>query len=111
MRVLAARAGLSDRYGLVVAAGVDKNVAFLEGQEVDDSLLGKAFGENWTLDARYPTELPGLDFCSAWTRRVFVVLHDLPGSGSTTGHYSHGTSDPTPDQRKRGPQVRKGNSF
>ncbi|WAU82954.1 hypothetical protein O1Q96_26680 [Streptomyces sp. Qhu-G9] len=72
-RVLAARAGLSDRYELV-AAGVGCIVASLEGQELDDSMVSEAFGENWSLDARYPAELPGLAFFEGWTRLVFVTI-------------------------------------
>nr|WP_217179395.1 hypothetical protein [Streptomyces sp. AC495_CC817] len=36
-------------------------------------------------------------------------IHDLPGSDSTTGHYSHGIIAPRPDQRKRSLQLRKDN--
>ncbi|WP_406128094.1 hypothetical protein [Streptomyces sp. NBC_00989] len=72
-RVLADRAGLSDRYGLV-AAGVDGIVASLDGQGRDDSVLGRAFGANWNLDARYPAELPGGAFFGKWTQLVFVAL-------------------------------------
>ena len=56
--MLADRAGLSARYGLV-AAGVDNIAASLDGQDRDDSVLGGAFGANWTLDARYPADLLG----------------------------------------------------
>ncbi|MGW1718928.1 hypothetical protein [Streptomyces sp. NPDC002156] len=73
VRVLAARAGLSDRYDLV-SAGVDNIVASLEGQGLDESALGKAFGENWTLDARYPVELSGRAFFGKWTQLVFVTI-------------------------------------
>lgn len=73
MRVLAARAGLSDRYDLV-SAGVDNIVASLEGQDLDESALGEAFGENWTLDARYPAELSGRAFFGKWTQLVFVTI-------------------------------------
>lgn len=72
-RVLADRAGLSDHYGLV-AAGVDGIVASLDGQGRDDSVLGSAFGANWTLGARYPAELPGGTFLGKWTQLVFVAL-------------------------------------
>lgn len=73
MHVLAARAGLPDRYDLVVA-GVDNIVASLEGKDLDESVLGKAFGENWTLDARYPAELSGRAFFRKWTQLVFVTI-------------------------------------
>ncbi|MEU6802710.1 hypothetical protein [Streptomyces neyagawaensis] len=51
-------------------AGVDNISASLDGQGLDERVLGKAFGENWTLDARYPAELPGLVF----TQLVFVTI-------------------------------------
>ena len=73
VRVLAARAGLSDRYDLV-AAGVDNIVASLECQDLDETVLGRAFGENWSLDARYPAELSGQVFFSKWTQLVFVLI-------------------------------------
>lgn len=73
MHVLAARAGLSDRYDLVVA-GVDNIAASLEGQDLDEGVLGEAFGENWTLDAGYPAELPGRAFFGKWTQLVFVTI-------------------------------------
>ncbi|MBA4863363.1 hypothetical protein H1V43_18640 [Streptomyces sp. PSKA54] len=73
MRVLAARAELSDGYDLV-SAGVDNIVASLEGQDLDEDALGKAFGENWILDARYPAGLSGRAFFSKWTQLVFVTI-------------------------------------
>ncbi len=73
MRVLAARAGLSDRYDLV-SAGVDNIVASLEGQGLDESVLSRAFGENWSLGAEYPAELSGRAFFWNWTKLVFVTL-------------------------------------
>ncbi|MET9850754.1 hypothetical protein [Streptomyces ossamyceticus] len=44
------------------------------GEGLDECVLGKAFGENWTLDARYPAELPGLAFLQRWTQLVFVTI-------------------------------------
>ncbi|MFJ7045559.1 hypothetical protein ACIQVC_19425 [Streptomyces sp. NPDC101112] len=73
VRVLAGRAGLSDSYGLV-SAGVDDISASLDGQGLDECVLGKAFGENWTLDARYPAEVPGQVFLHRWTQLVFVTI-------------------------------------
>ncbi|MFD9438198.1 hypothetical protein ACFWBR_19175 [Streptomyces sp. NPDC060006] len=43
-------------------------------QELDDSMVSEAFGENWSLDARYPAELPGLALFEGWTRLVFVTI-------------------------------------
>ncbi|MBK3566126.1 hypothetical protein [Streptomyces sp. MBT62] len=73
MRVLAARAEVPDHYDLVVA-GVDNIVASLEGKDLDESVLGKAFGENWDLDVRYPAELSGGAFFRRWTQLVFVTI-------------------------------------
>ncbi|WP_208777450.1 hypothetical protein, partial [Streptomyces griseorubiginosus] len=38
-------------------------------------------------------------------------IRDLPGNDDPTGHHSHGTNTPTPDQRKRVDHVRKDNTF
>ncbi|MDT0615771.1 hypothetical protein, partial [Streptomyces lancefieldiae] len=38
-------------------------------------------------------------------------IRDLPGNDDPTGHHSHGTTTPIPDQRKRVDHVRKDNSF
>ncbi|QJT04692.1 hypothetical protein G9272_33965 [Streptomyces asoensis] len=73
LRVLAARAGLSDRYD-VVAEGMQHLMASLGGQELDGKVLGAAFGENWGLDARYAPELPGADFFREGSRLVFIAL-------------------------------------
>lgn len=73
VRVLAAPVGLLDRFGLVVA-GVENIVAFLEGQELDDGLLGPAFAESWGLEVRFPAELAGREFFRSWTSTVFVAL-------------------------------------
>ncbi|WP_129798288.1 hypothetical protein [Streptomyces sp. F001] len=74
-QVLTERSGLLDRYSLIMA-GVESIVAFLDGQELDDDLLGSAFAESWSLDARYPTGLTGHGFVKGWTSLVFgtVVL-------------------------------------
>ena len=72
-RMLVGRAGLSDHYSLV-SAGVDAITASLEGQDLNEDVLGKAFGENWTLDGFYPAELPGRVFCRRWTQLVFVTI-------------------------------------
>ncbi|MCX5077822.1 hypothetical protein OG321_35795 [Streptomyces sp. NBC_00424] len=73
VRVLAAPVALLDRFGLVLA-GVENIVAFLEGQELDEGLLGPAFAENWGLEHRYPADLTGREFFRAWTSLVFVAL-------------------------------------
>ncbi|MFF1478256.1 hypothetical protein ACFVYD_11905 [Streptomyces sp. NPDC058301] len=71
--VLAARAGLLDRYDQVMA-GVEDVIAALDGHELDAATLGKAFGVNWTLGTRYPAELPGGDFFRTGMRIADVVL-------------------------------------
>jgi hypothetical protein len=38
-------------------------------------------------------------------------IRDLPGNNDPTGHHSHGTTTPIPDQRKRVDHVQKDNSF
>lgn len=72
-QILADRAGLSDRCGLVVA-GLETIAASLEGQELDKGALGAAFSANWNLGAAYPAELAGRAFFTAWTRVVFVAI-------------------------------------
>ncbi|WP_367321850.1 hypothetical protein [Streptomyces sp. HUAS ZL42] len=71
--VLAARAGLSDRYEKV-AVGVGNLVAFLDGQERDDDVLAEAFVANWSLGTRYRDELPGAAFFRAGLRIVDVAI-------------------------------------
>ncbi|MDX3643828.1 hypothetical protein [Streptomyces sp. MB09-02B] len=75
MEVLTERSSLFDAYASIMA-GVESIRAFLDGQELDDDLLGSAFAESWSLDARYPAGLPGHAFVGGWTRLVFgtVVL-------------------------------------
>lgn len=73
MQVLAERAGLFDRYSLIMA-GVTNIVAFLDGRELDDDLFSSAFAESWSLDARYPAEFAGHDFVRGWTSVVFAVV-------------------------------------
>ncbi|MET9600652.1 hypothetical protein [Streptomyces sp. NPDC006459] len=71
--MLADRADLSDRCGLVVA-GLETIAASLEGHELDRSVLGTAFSANWNLGAVYPAEVAGRAFFTAWTRVVFVAI-------------------------------------
>ncbi|WP_329317063.1 MULTISPECIES: hypothetical protein [unclassified Streptomyces] len=73
LAVLADRAQLSDRYNQVVA-GVESVIASLGGQSLDTAVLGRAFGANWTLGARYPIELPGGSFFRSALRIVDIVL-------------------------------------
>ncbi|MGW2783645.1 hypothetical protein ACWC3X_20715 [Streptomyces populi] len=53
---------------------MDDIVACLGRRDFDDDVLGKAFGENWSLDARYPAELWGRVFFHKWTQLVFVLF-------------------------------------
>jgi hypothetical protein len=64
---------LSDRYRQV-AAGVENVIAALDGQELDITVLGTAFGVNWTLGTRYPAELSSGSFFRGGLRIVDVVL-------------------------------------
>ncbi|PBC94962.1 hypothetical protein BX281_2890 [Streptomyces sp. Ag82_O1-15] len=73
LRVLAARAGLSERYE-TVAAGVGHLAACLDGGELDVEVLGSAFAANWNLSEMYPAELPGREFFRVGLKIVFVVL-------------------------------------
>ncbi|MFF3202336.1 MULTISPECIES: hypothetical protein [unclassified Streptomyces] len=79
LRVLAARAGLSDRYDTVMA-GMEHLAASLDGGELDDAVLGPAFGANWNLGTRYPDDLSGVEFFRTGLKIVFVALvHTRPG--------------------------------
>jgi hypothetical protein len=78
LRVLAARAGLSDRYDTVMA-GMEHLAASLDGGELDDAVLGPAFGANWNLGTRYPDDLSGVEFFRSGLKIVFVALvHTRP---------------------------------
>ncbi|WP_329372168.1 hypothetical protein OG896_36130 [Streptomyces sp. NBC_00669] len=72
-QVLTEGAGLVGRYSRIMS-GVANIVSFLDGRELDDELLGSAFAESWSLDARYPAELAGHDFVRGWSIVVFVVV-------------------------------------
>ncbi|MFI1352940.1 hypothetical protein ACH4TV_05050 [Streptomyces sp. NPDC020898] len=73
LRVLAARAGLSDRYDRVMA-GVGHLAASLDGGELDDGILGSAFAANWNLGMEYPDDLSGMGFFRKGLKIVFVAL-------------------------------------
>ncbi|MEI5525737.1 hypothetical protein WB401_38155 [Streptomyces brasiliscabiei] len=75
VQVLTARSGLLDHY-IPIMAGLENITAFLDGRELDEDLLGSAFAESWSLDARYPAALAGHAFVRAWSCLVFgtVVL-------------------------------------
>ncbi|MGV9897466.1 hypothetical protein [Streptomyces tendae] len=75
VQVLTARSGLLDHYSPIMA-GLENITAFLDGRERDDNILGTAFAESWSLDARYPAELAGHAFVKGWSSLVFgtVVL-------------------------------------
>ncbi|WP_435134561.1 hypothetical protein [Actinacidiphila sp. bgisy144] len=72
-QVLTERAGLVDRYSRIMS-GVANITAFLDGRDLNDELLGSAFAESWSLDARYPAEFAGHDFVRGWSVVVFVVV-------------------------------------
>ncbi|GHJ41396.1 hypothetical protein [Streptomyces sp. TS71-3] len=73
VQVLSEQASLRDPYNLIMA-GVGNIVAFLDGQELDDDVLGSAFAESWFLDARYPAEFAGHDFIRGWTSVVCLAV-------------------------------------
>lgn len=75
VQVLTTRSGLLDHYSPIMA-GLENITAFLGGRGLDDDLLGSAFAESWSLDARYPAELTGRSFVKGWSSLVFgtVVL-------------------------------------
>ncbi|MER5834495.1 hypothetical protein ABT116_27605 [Streptomyces sp. NPDC002130] len=73
VQVLTERSDLFDRYS-VIMAGVRSIAAFLDGRELDDDLVGSAFAESWSMDARYPAQLVGHAFVKDWTFLVFGTL-------------------------------------
>ncbi|MFF9310751.1 GNAT family N-acetyltransferase [Streptomyces sp. NPDC014748] len=75
VQVLTTRSGLLDHFSPIMA-GLENITAFLDGRGLDDDLLGSAFAESWSLDARYPAELAGHAFLKGWSSLVFgtVVL-------------------------------------
>nr|CAJ89502.1 hypothetical protein SAML0515 [Streptomyces ambofaciens ATCC 23877] len=75
MQVLTTRSALLDHYNPIMA-GLENITAFLDGRGLDDNLLGSAFAESWSLDARYPADLAGHAYVKGWSSLVFgtVVL-------------------------------------
>ncbi|MGW6534791.1 hypothetical protein ACWGBV_00960 [Streptomyces sp. NPDC055051] len=75
VEILTARAGLLDHCSPIMA-GLENITEFPDGRGLDDDLLGSAFAESWSLDARYPAELPSHAFVKEWSYLVFgtVVL-------------------------------------
>ncbi|MGW6545046.1 hypothetical protein ACWGBH_19640 [Streptomyces massasporeus] len=73
VRVLTERAGLLE-HCVPIMAGLESITALLDGREVDDDLLGSAFAESWSLDARYPTGLAGHAFVKDWSCLVFATI-------------------------------------
>lgn len=75
VQVLTTRSALLDHYNPIMA-GLENITAFLDGRGLDDNLLGSAFAESWSLDARYPADLAGHAFVKGWSSLVFgtVVL-------------------------------------
>ncbi|MGW9451452.1 hypothetical protein [Streptomyces sp. NPDC055632] len=73
--ILTARSGLLDHYSPIMA-GLKNITEFLDGRGLDDDLLGSAFAESWSLDARYPARLTSHAFVKEWSSLVFgtVVL-------------------------------------
>ncbi|MFF9147319.1 hypothetical protein ACF1BN_20930 [Streptomyces sp. NPDC014861] len=85
VEVLTARSGLLDHCSPIMA-GLENITAFLYGRALDDDLLGSAFAESWSLDARYPAELPSHTFVKKWSYLVFgtVVLTRLKQQNFTS---------------------------
>ncbi|AKZ53631.1 hypothetical protein SAM23877_0582 [Streptomyces ambofaciens ATCC 23877] len=75
VQVLTTRSALLDHYNPIMA-GLENITAFLDGRGLDDNLLGSAFAESWSLDARYPADLAGHAYVKGWSSLVFgtVVL-------------------------------------
>ncbi|MPY31519.1 hypothetical protein FNH09_09540 [Streptomyces adustus] len=73
VQVLTERSGLLENYNSIMA-GVENITAFLDGQELDNDLLGHAFAESWSLGASYPTGLAGRTFVNDWSRLVFGTV-------------------------------------
>lgn len=73
VQVLTERSGLLDHYTPIMA-GVENITAFLDGLELDNDVLGHAFGASWCLGARYPTGLAGRGFVDDWSRLVFGTV-------------------------------------
>ncbi|WP_432086348.1 hypothetical protein [Streptomyces sp. bgisy095] len=69
-QVLTARSSLLDHCSPIMA-GMENITAFLDGRGIDDDLLGSAFAESWSLDARYPAALESYTFVKEWSSLVF----------------------------------------
>ncbi|MFJ2391409.1 hypothetical protein ACIOTI_01505 [Streptomyces sp. NPDC087843] len=73
VQVLTERSGLLDHY-IPIRAGVRSITAFLDGQALDDALLGSAFAESWSLGVSYPIGLGGRAFVNRWSSLVFGTV-------------------------------------